>query len=57
MALIPKIFKFKKYFKGKIKTVKKNIKIQFGNFALKANEAGRLTPKQDLFKRRLKITT
>ena len=46
MALIPKIFKFKKYFKGKIKTVKKNTKIQFGSFALKANEAGRLTPKQ-----------
>jgi len=46
MALIPKKFKFKKYFKGKIKTVNKNKKFFFGDFALKALEPGRLTPKQ-----------
>jgi len=46
MATIPSSFKFKKYFKGKIKTTKKNKKIVFGNFGLKAEESGRITPKQ-----------
>ena len=46
MALIPKNFKFKKYFKGKIRTTKKNVQIQYGDFAIKTIESGRLTPKQ-----------
>jgi large subunit ribosomal protein L16 len=46
MALAPKNFKFKKYFKGKIRTTKKNKQIQYGDFAIKALESGRLTPKQ-----------
>lgn len=46
MAIIPKIFKFKKYFKGKIRTTKKNKVLVFGNYGLKAVESGRLTPKQ-----------
>jgi large subunit ribosomal protein L16 len=47
MALLPKSFKFTKYKKGRISSSifrKKNI--QFGNFALKAKEPGRLTSKQ-----------
>jgi large subunit ribosomal protein L16 len=46
MSLIPNSFKFKKYFKGKIRTTKKNKQLVFGNFGLKALESGRLTPKQ-----------
>jgi large subunit ribosomal protein L16 len=46
MPIIPNRFKFKKYFKGKIRTTKKNKEIVFGNFGLKALESGRLTPKQ-----------
>jgi large subunit ribosomal protein L16 len=46
MAIVPKVFKFKKYFKGKIRTTTKNKTLNFGNFGLKATEAGRLTPKQ-----------
>ena len=46
MALIPKLFKYKKHFKGKINNEIKNIKINFGDFGIKANESGRLTPKQ-----------
>ena len=40
MALIPKKFRFKKYFKGKIKTIKKNKQIQYGDFAIKVFIAG-----------------
>jgi large subunit ribosomal protein L16 len=46
MSIIPNSFKFKKYFKGKIRTTKKNKQIVFGNYGLKALESGRLTPKQ-----------
>ena len=46
MALIPKKFKFKKYPKGRVKNTEKNKKIIFGCIGLKANESGRLTPKQ-----------
>jgi large subunit ribosomal protein L16 len=46
MALIPKKFKYKKYFKGKIKGVDYNKKLVFGDFGIKADESGRLTPKQ-----------
>jgi large subunit ribosomal protein L16 len=46
MALIPKNFKFKKYPKGRIKNTEKKKRINFGCIGLKANESGRLTPKQ-----------
>ena len=46
MKLIPKKFKYKKYFKGKIRTIKKNQKIQFGEIAIIALESARLTIKQ-----------
>jgi large subunit ribosomal protein L16 len=46
MAVIPKTFKYKKYFKGKIRTVQKNKKVIFGDLSLKANEPARITPKQ-----------
>ena len=46
MSIIPKKFKFKKYPKGKIKNIEKKKKINFGCIGLKANESGRLTPKQ-----------
>jgi large subunit ribosomal protein L16 len=46
MALIPKKFKYKKYFKGKIRTINKNKKIHFGDIAIKAVESARLTIKQ-----------
>jgi large subunit ribosomal protein L16 len=46
MAVIPKRFKFKKYFKGKIRNEVKNKNLNFGDFGIKANESGRLTPKQ-----------
>jgi len=40
------ILKYKKYFKGKIRTVEKNQKTLFGEIAIKASEPARLTPKQ-----------
>ena len=46
MAVIPKRFKFKKYFKGKIRNEVKNTTLNFGDYGIKANESGRLTPKQ-----------
>jgi large subunit ribosomal protein L16 len=46
MGIIPRSFKHKKYFKGKIRTVEKNQKILFGDIAIKAGEPARLTPKQ-----------
>jgi large subunit ribosomal protein L16 len=46
MGVIPRTFKYKKYFKGKIRTVEKNQKTVFGDIALKANEPARVTPKQ-----------
>lgn len=46
MAVIPKNFKHKKYFKGKIRTVEKNKNVIFGGFGLKALEPARITPKQ-----------
>ena len=45
--LFPKKFKYKKYFKGKIKiNLKKKNFINFGEYALKALEPGRISSRQ-----------
>lgn len=47
MSFIPKKFKYKKYKKGRInQSMNKKAKINFGQLALKAHEAGRLTYRQ-----------
>ena len=47
MALVPKSFKFMKYKKGRISlSIYRKKNINFGQFALKAKESGRLTSKQ-----------
>jgi large subunit ribosomal protein L16 len=46
MALIPKKFKYKKYLKGKLYGNKLRNNLITGDISLKANELGRLTPKQ-----------